>query len=359
MMVAQLNNDSNVTVIGAYAAAIIRAVEARGVSVETVLRAVDLETLPGNDPAQRLPLASIRKLFDVAVELTDDPYFGLYAAKFLHPAHFHALGIALLASSSLRDAGTRLARYFRLLSGSTRATFSESGGVGRLEFPIVVEPPPLTDDMVSLFLLRLFAELSDGAVRPVSVALHRPTPPDGGIRHCRMFGCPVSFGAPHTIYSFPGAALDLPWSGASRELVEQNEQIVISYLAKLDRCDIQTRVRALLLEDLPSGTVTKENVAKKLCMSARTLQIKLAQSSTTFQDIVNETRCAVACGYLENSTLSITEVAFLLGFSDTSNFSRAFRRWMGRSPRAYLLQRRQHPRHGNGSPTPKGKARTG
>ncbi len=70
-------------------------------------------------------------------------------------------------------------------------------------------------------------------------------------------------------------------------------------------------------------------------MSPRTLQIKLSKSNTTFQDVVNETRRALACGYIENSGMSITEIAYLLGFSDTSNFSRAFRRWTGRSPRAY------------------------
>ena len=70
-------------------------------------------------------------------------------------------------------------------------------------------------------------------------------------------------------------------------------------------------------------------------MSPRTLQVKLLKCSTTFQDVVNETRRALAYGYIENSAMSITEIAFLLGFSDTSNFSRAFRRWTGHSPSAY------------------------
>ena len=84
---ANLNGDSNITVIGGYAGAVIRALEARGIPIETTLAASGIEAVPGNDPAQRLPLDTVRKLLDAAVELTADPYFGLYAAKFIHPVH--------------------------------------------------------------------------------------------------------------------------------------------------------------------------------------------------------------------------------------------------------------------------------
>ena len=133
----------------------------------------------------------------------------------------------------------------------------------------------------------------------------------------------------------------MPLTGASRELAEQNERIVVGYLAKLDRSDIRARVRALLLEQFPSGELTKESIAKKLHMSPRTLQLKLTRSNTTFQDVVNETRLALARGYIDNSAMSITEIAYLLGFSNTSNFSRAFRHWTGHSPTNDTVRLRQ------------------
>ena len=191
----------------------------------------------------------------------------------------------------------------------------------------------------------LVRQLSDGRIDAIRVDLHRAVPPDDGARHQRAFACPVSFAALNTSLAFDRDTLDLPWSGASRELAEFNERIVISYLAKLERGDIRTRVRALLLQDLPTVGATKEGIAKKLFMSPRTLQIKLAKSDTTFQDVVNETRFALARGYIDNSSLSITEIAYMLGFSDTSNFSRAFRRWTGLSPREYSNQ----SRHANSS----------
>ncbi len=328
----------SITVVGGYVAAIIHALEARGISTDTILSAAGIPQVPSNDPLARVPLTSVRQLLAAAVDLTDDPYIGLYAANFLHAANLHALGYALLASASLREFCERLARYFRLLSGTSRPRLTVSADEARMEFPLVAESPPLTDDVFGLFLVHLIAELSDGLIRPIRVEQHRPTPPDDGVRHRRAFGCPVSFRAPHTTLIFRADALDMPLTGASRELAEQNERIVVGYLAKLDRGDIQTRVRAILLQQLPSGTVTKEDVAQKMCMSPRTLQVKLSKSGTTFQDVVNETRQALACGYMDNSGLSITEIAYLLGFSDTSNFSRAFRRWTGHSPRAYLAR---------------------
>ena len=318
------------TTIGSYVAAIVHALEARGVSSREVLRSAGIDHVPGNDPLDRVSVESVAKLLDAAVDATDDPYFGLYAANFMHVTTFHALGYALLASSSLRDFCERLARYFRFAAQSTRPRFDEA--TATLVFVHVTDTPSLTDDIVGLFLTRLIADLSDRRVRPVDIALHRKAPPDGGDRHRQSFGCPVSFGAVDAVFMFDPALIDQPFSGASRELAEHNEKILVTYLAKLDRSDIENRVRALLLQEMPSGTVTKERVAQKLFMSPRTLQIKLSKCSTTFQDLVNETRRALAFGYMDNSGMSVTEIAYLLGFSDTSNFSRAFRRWTGYSP---------------------------
>ena len=331
---------ARITVIGGYVAAIIHALEARGVATRDILNTANIQHVPSNDPLTRIPLASVRQLLVAAVELTGDPYIGLYAANFLHAANLHALGYALVASGSVREFCERLARYFSLLSGTSRPRLTVCGDEARLEFPLVAESPPLSDDVFGLFLIHLIAELSDGTIRPLRVEEHRGTPPDDGERHRRAFGCPVTFNAPYTSLVFRADALDLTLTGASRDLAEQNERLVVSYLAKLDRSDIQTRVRAVLLQQFPSGAVTKEGVAKKLCMSPRTLQVKLTKSSTTFQDIVNETRKSLACGYIESSTMSITEIAYLLGFSDTSNFSRAFRRWTGHSPRTHLSKLR-------------------
>lgn len=328
------------SVIGGYAAAIIHALEARGIPIDAILDASGIECVPSNDPLARIPLSSLHRLFDAAVAFTDDPYFGLYSANFLHPTNLHAVGLGLLASASLRELGGRLATYSPALSNAWQARLRECGDTVRLEYPRLTETPYLAEDSFGLFMIRLIRDLSDGRILPLAIDLNRPTPPDGGARHRRAFGCPLTFGAICHSVVYDAHALDISLPGACGELAAHNDQLVIAWLAKLDRNDIETRVRALLFQQLPLSQVTKEDIARQLCMSPRTLQVKLSKCNKTFQELVGESRRALACGYMRNSALSITEIAYSLGFSEPSNFSRAFRRWTGYSPRAYVTRLR-------------------
>jgi AraC-like DNA-binding protein len=325
------------TLIGGYVAALLHAAAARGVDMDWLLREAGLERIPANDPMVRVPLSAFTRLTEAAVEATDDPYFGLYAANFLHAANLHALGLSLLASANVQDFCLRLCRYYRFLTGTARPAFVIHPDDAQLKFVMTTPTPPVSREAFGVFVVRTIGELSDGAVKATLVELSQPPPPDGGLHHAQAFGCPVRFDVPSSIIHFDPSQIDVPFEGASRELAEHNERIVVTYLARLDRSDVVSRVRSILMQDLPTGALTKETVARKLAMSPRTLQIKLAKSDTSFQEIVDETRYALACGYMDNGALSITEVAYLLGFSDTSNFSRAFRRWSGHSPSQHRI----------------------
>ncbi len=103
------------------------------------------------------------------------------------------------------------------------------------------------------------------------------------------------------------------------------------------------RVRAALLEGIPSGLLTMEAMARKLALSKRTLQRRLEEEGTSYQQVLTETREALARHYLEKTALPAAEVAFLLGFDEPNSFYRAFRQWTGRTPDSL---RSDHPRPG-------------
>ena len=86
---------------------------------------------------------------------------------------------------------------------------------------------------------------------------------------------------------------------------------------------------------MKSGNCSKQRVAEELFVSASGLQQKLAQRGTSFQNLLNQVRESLALAYIEQARVSITEMSFTLGFSDTSSFTRAFRRWTGKSPSDY------------------------
>ncbi|MEE9265906.1 MAG: helix-turn-helix transcriptional regulator, partial [Gammaproteobacteria bacterium] len=105
-----------------------------------------------------------------------------------------------------------------------------------------------------------------------------------------------------------------------------------------DRSSAAMQVRARLTEQLSSGHATQNSVADALHMSLRTLQRRLNDEGTSYKGLLDETRRELAAHYMAETHRSINEITYLLGFSEPSNFSRAFRRWTGKSPSAYRAQ---------------------
>jgi AraC-like DNA-binding protein len=127
-------------------------------------------------------------------------------------------------------------------------------------------------------------------------------------------------------------------------------------LALLDKSDVIARCRAAVLEHLTSGEVSEEDTAKLLHMSPRTLQRKLAEARLTYQQLVDATRKDLALRYIVDAGRSISDITFSLGFSQPSAFTRAFKRWTGRSPTDYRagLASARPPEAGPAIPAPRG-----
>jgi AraC-like DNA-binding protein len=169
---------------------------------------------------------------------------------------------------------------------------------------------------------------------PVSVTLVHPKP-SCSPKFFEYFRSPVLFEAPTYSLTFPIEAVDKILPGSNPQLAELNDQVMIQYLAKLDQNHVTQKVKATIIDQLPSGSVTDETVARALYMSSRKLQRQLQRAGTTFNALLNEIRQDLAHKYLSEEDTSMTEIAFLLGFSESSAFSRAFKRWMGVSPTKY------------------------
>ena len=122
----------------------------------------------------------------------------------------------------------------------------------------------------------------------------------------------------------------------NEKLASFSDQAMTQYLASLDEAvHLISRVQKCIVERLPSGDATGENVASELSLSTRSLQRTLQQEGTTFIAILNDTRRDIARQYVLEDTIDLTEIAFLLGFSTLSSFSRSFKRWTGKSPVQY------------------------
>ena len=142
---------------------------------------------------------------------------------------------------------------------------------------------------------------------------------------------------------FRTADLNIPFTTQNDALLEYLEPELRRRLSEMEAEDsMATRVSSVLVELLPKGKSTVGDVAERMCMSRRTLQRKLTEENTSFQDILSATRFRLADNYIRQNDMTSDELAFLLGYADTNAFLRAFSQWAGMSVGEYKRQKAEY-----------------
>lgn len=329
------------TTIASYTLAISAALEAAGVDPKAVFEEAGSAALMTSDPLKRISNEEVSRLFKAAVQATDNPSFGLEVGEHLQPGNLHAMGFAMLASVSLGDFYNRICNYYRVVSQNADFhQYHKEGASVLVASNIVASVCHETEDAWMSMIVRFLRFLNQRELNPLWVEVRRPVPPDGEQAFVDYFKCPVRFDCQELKIALDSSLMDRILPGGSADMAQHHDEIVMQYLEQMDRKDVVNRVRSLIVRGLASGSLSKQSVADQMNMSARNLQLKLAARDTTFQDTLDSTRQSLAAGYIQQSHLAITEIAYLLGFSDASNFTRAFRRWYGCSPSDYRAERK-------------------
>ena len=319
-----------------WALMIHRALSAHGIDASALFRSAGLDPDRLRDSNARYPLTGMQRLWTLATSATTDECFGLEVAQAWHPTTFHALGYSALASETLREALQRMVRYGRVVTTGARLELQQNGDevtvklLGTLPGGQVV---PASIDAGVASIVILCRQGRGGQVDPVHVRLSRPEPACSS-RLQAFFGCPIDFGAPDNSLVFKATVLDALLPTANPVLLRVNEQVLTDYLARMERSEVTVQVQAKLVQLLPSGEVDEATIARALNLSLRSMQRKLKAQGMSFRKLLDDTRRQLAEQYLKDSTLSVSEIAYLLGFAEVSSFSRAFRRWTGHAPRA-------------------------
>jgi AraC-like DNA-binding protein len=307
------------------------------VDPSAVLLQADLDIGQLSVPGARYPSQSMQALWRAAVEATRDPCFGLHAGRRIR-ASFHALGFSWISSQSLLGSLRRLCRYHDVITTMPK-TLDIHKVDDSYEMSIVYPDPQYAPEIASIdalimAIIQLCRISTDDKFAPESVAFKRTN------RHPlstyeKAFGCPVTTDAENITIRFNRESLEKPLPGLNLELAKANDSVVEKYLASLDSQKVATEVRELLISLLPSGHTNQSRIAGHMHRSLSTLQRQLSQEGTSYQEIRDETRRQLATAYVRESKLSLGQIAYRLGFSDQSNFSRAFRRWTGVPPKEF------------------------
>ncbi len=312
-----------------------------GVDADALFVEVGLDPSALSDPNARYPVPSMGRLWNLAVERSGDPCFGLTAAAQWHATTWHGLGFAWLASSTLEEALRRVTRYgavlstaadFRMVTIETgiRLTLSAKRGY-------VVEAADVVIDAALANVVHMCRATYGPDFRPSRVEFVHG---GDGCRQRRreFFKAPVVYRGRENALEIAADVVAKPLATANAELAHANERVIADYFAQLGPGTTVARVQAKLIDGLPSGNIIAERIAESLFVSQRTLQRQLAREGTSFTAVLDQTRRELAERFIRDQSLTLIEITFLLGFSEISSFSRAFKRWTGLAPTEFKSQ---------------------
>lgn len=322
----------------------VSALLVRRVLAAATLRGADAQALVASagvppevlaDANARVHHSVLIAVWDQAERHTGDADIGIHCAELSQRAPGNALAFAVATSRSFAHALDCIARYVRLVHDALQIRVKTDGEDARVQIEL--------DEAVgshrqgvefALAIVALIGRTHAGprfVLRDVSFA--HPRPASGSAEHERVFGRTPRFSSGAHELVFDRALLAEPFVQHDPELHAHLGRHLDELIAALDtERDLRGRVQRLVTEQLRGGVPDVEDVARKLGLGSRTLQRRLREEGTAFQQVVADARRAVALRYLSERALSLTEVAFLLGYTDPSNFHRAFKRWTGTTP---------------------------
>lgn len=323
-----------VTTLNTWGIAIARTLDARGLDSATLFVRAGMDIAILRDPNGRYPVSKMATLWRIAVEETGDPCLALKAAAYVQPATFHSLGLAMMASQNLEDALQRTARFSRIVSNAVDVVIVSTPR-GVKEVVRFLKEAPVVDEGIDLFMASTFKlgrMLTGRENMPLEIKLCRKGTAAMHKEFEAYFGCPVQFEAEENSLLIPHDWMQQPLPMANPDLARQNDRVVMEYLRRFDGARMTEKVRAEMISRLSAGEPARGDVAAALHLSEKTLQRRLKDEASSYQQILEETRCDLAQQYLREPKVSVCEVTFRLGFSDQSSFTRAFKRWTGVSP---------------------------
>jgi AraC-like DNA-binding protein len=312
--------------------------EEYGIDPAPIYAASGIPLAPAKSPQLRYPFSRIRKLWELSKEATGDETIGLKTGFYAKPAQFYAFGYSFSASSTLLGALQRLTRYQQLMStASLEISLVETADSYALSvvFPDAARSPPKEGiDCGMTALLALCDIVAQKEIRPLRVELTCPNTvhPDA---YRDALRAPIRFNADIGTFHFDKELLLETLPLAAPDVAKATDRIAEEYIETLDPHKVASQVKRLLIALLPSGKADQDLVSKRLNRSTSTLQRQLQAEGMSYRDVLDSTRRSLAESYLTDNKHSHAQIAFLLGFSDQSNFSRAFKRWTTMSPGQY------------------------
>ena len=318
--------------------ALFEIVEKAGVSREALLRAAELDPEALEAAGGRLPRTVVYRLNECAIDLTGDLALGLHWAETITGNTFAPVSPLLAHSADLRQAFESLLRFDRLLSDDTGYVLLEDDERVTVRCVHLAGESPRADRFISEMIVAGFFKLIRSFNVPagslqVSFSYAAPS---YRAEYARLFEGSERFEQPFTGIVFDRALMNTPSPHRDEDVHSALRSVAERRLLRLaQRTPYAVRVRDLLVQRGAAGRTDMESVASALGLSVRTLRRRMCDEGKTYRSVVDEALAILAKHQLRSTQRTIQEIAYDLGFADTSAFHRAFKRRTGMTPQAY------------------------
>ena len=317
---------------------LLDAIAARGGDPDQILRQFQIDRSAFSEPEGFIPSSIFAGILEVAAQATADDCFGLHLGENYNPRNIGPLVYVVLNSPTIRAGIENFERYLQVYNEAAEWFFTSEGNRGYIRYLL----PDLGINSlrhsnehgmtIAFNMLRMMVG-SHWAPKEVQFAHEAPKQTS---EHLRIFHAPVSFGCKTNAIVIDSQFVEREVPAADQRLYQILKGYLDQVLSEMPREDsLLASVRRATAETMRDGDLKLARVAKQMAMSARTLQRQLKERRVDFKQLTDETRRQFAVNYLKDRKNTLTEVAFLLGYSELSAFNRAFKRWTGLTPLDY------------------------
>lgn len=333
-------------ILAAAATGVVKFIERLGGDVDRIFGNAGIAPDLAGEPTLKLKLSSYCNLFEEASRRTQNDNFGLWFGNQFQPRDLGMWGYAIVSSPTLGAALENLVGLFPYhQESSTMRLVTAPNNMARLEYqirsPEILERRQDAELSLGMFL-NVFRECCGPHWTPEEVHFEHPRP-QLWKEHQTAFDAPIYFSQPTNALIFQPALLERPMPHRDLRLMAMMQTCLESLGSSRSAGEgLFDRVRAAIRVKLPNGYPSLERIAAELRVQPAAVQRDLAEHGLTYKDAVEGMRKNLAQMYLGQRQLPLTEIAFLLGYSELSAFSRAFTRWTGVSPRAYRQAKASH-----------------
>jgi len=309
----------------------------QGVDVPRLVKAAGIDAARLENPVERFGADEVSRLWELAVAWSGNPVLGMDRALTSKHVNFDVVGYAMLSSPDLRAGLQSMARYMAVISDAATFELLADGPncwlvLGGSGYAMPVPRQRYAYGLLSI--LTLCEWLIRREVRALAVEFKFPEPPEVD-RYRQVFGCPMRFGLAENRMLLAGADLAAPIPSRNPSMLAMHEHVLQERLAALGNARTSYRVSEEIIRRLHRGEPRRDEIAASLALADRTLQRRLHEESTSFQQLLDDARRELARKYLTEEKYPLNQVADMLGFVDQSNFFRACKRWFGEPPGQY------------------------